>query len=79
MGMETISSFFQAASYPTWVGLGIALRLFVGMRQFNRRGWGGLQHFSNYFVGLLTLFVEGVLRWIGMILIVWGLLGWCFL
>lgn len=77
--METISNFFQAASYPTWVGLGIALRLFVGMRQFNRRGWGGLQHFSNYFIGLLTLFIEAILKWVGMILIAWGLLGWCFL
>lgn len=74
--METIISFFQSTSYPTLMGVGIALRLLVGMRQFNRRGWGGLQNFSNYFIGLLTLFVEGVLKWLGTILIVSGLLGW---
>jgi len=28
--------------------IGLAIRLLVGMRQFNRRGVGGLQHFNNY-------------------------------
>lgn len=77
--METITSVLQSASYPIWVGIGIVLRLFVGMRQFNRRGWGGLQHFDNYFIGLLILFMETMLKWLGMILIAWGVLEWCFL
>lgn len=74
--MEAVSNFVQGLSYPTWVAIGIVIRLWVGMRQFNRRGWGGLQHFRNYFIGVLTLFLEGLLKWGSWGLIVWGLGAW---
>lgn len=71
--METIISFLRTMPNTVLIGMGIAFRLWVGMRRFNRRGIGGLQHFGNYFVGLATLFVEFLVRWTANILIVWGL------
>ncbi len=76
--METIIKLLQAMSFPTMFFVGSAIRLFVGMRQFNRRGLGGLQHFSNYFVGLITLSIEWVLKWTASSLMLWGLWGWFF-
>lgn len=65
-------------SYPTIVFVGLAIRLFVGMRQFICRGLGGLQHFNNYFVGLITLFIEWLLNGAALALMLWGLWGWLF-
>jgi hypothetical protein len=42
---------------------------------FNRRGLGGLQHFNNYFVGLITLSIEWVLKCAASSLMLWGLWG----
>lgn len=77
--MNTLSNMIQALSFPTLIVLGIGLRLIIGMRQFNRRGLGGLQHFGNYFIGLFTLFVEWVLKWLALGMIGWGLWQWIFL
>lgn len=76
--MEALIKLLQAMSYPTMVFVGLAIRLFVGMRQFNRRGLGGLQHFNNYFVGLITRAIEWVLKWAALALLLWGLWGWLF-
>ena len=76
--METIIKILEAMPYPTIFFVGLAIRLFVGMRQFNRRGLGGLQHFNNYFVGLITLALEWVLKWAALALMLWGLWGWLF-
>jgi len=76
--METIIKLLQTMSYPTMLFIGLAIRLLVGMRQFNRRGLGGLQHFNNYFVGLITLSIEWVLKWVAFALMLWGLWGWLF-
>lgn len=76
--MEALIKLLQAMSYPTMIFVGLAIRLFVGMRQFNRRGLGGLQHFNNYFVGLITLAIEWVLKWAAVVFLLWGLWGWLF-
>ena len=76
--METIIKLLQAMSFPTMFFVGSAIRLFVGMRQFNRIGLGGLQHFNNYFVGLITLSIEWVLKWAASSLTLWALWGWLF-
>lgn len=76
--MEALMKLLLAMSYPTTFFVGLAIRLFVGMRQFNRRGLGGLQHFNNYFVGLITLAIEWVLKWVALVLMLWGLWGWLF-
>lgn len=76
--METIINLLQAMSYPTMFFVGLTIRLFVGMRQFNRRGLGGLQHFNNYFIGLITLAIEWLLKWGALALMLWGLWGWLF-
>ncbi len=76
--MKTIIKLLQSLPYPALFFTGLGIRLLVGMRQFNRRGLGGLQHFRNYFTGLITLLVEGVLKWTGLALMLWGLLGWLF-
>lgn len=76
--METFIKLLQAMPYPTMFLIGLAIRLLVGMRQFNRRGLGGLQHFNNYFVGLITLSIEWVLKCAASSLMLWGLWGWLF-
>ncbi|MBN8789418.1 MAG: hypothetical protein DI535_30595 [Citrobacter freundii] len=76
--MEALIKLLQAMPFPTMFFVGLAIKLFVGMRQFNRRGLGGLQHFDNYFVGLITLFIEWILKWAAFALMLWGLSGWLF-
>ncbi|MBS1666478.1 hypothetical protein [Chitinophaga defluvii] len=76
--MEALMKLLQAMPFPTMFFVGLAIKLFVGMRQFNRRGLGGLQHFDNYFVGLITLFIEWILKWTAFALMLWGLWGWLF-
>ncbi|NCI46728.1 hypothetical protein [Sediminibacterium soli] len=76
--MEALIKLLEAMPYPTMIFVGLAIRLFVGMRQFNRRGLGGLQHFNNYFVGLITLAIEWVLKWAALALMLFGLWGWLF-
>lgn len=43
------------------IALGIGLRLLVGQRRFNRRGYGDSQHYSTYWSALLISTFEGVL------------------
>ncbi len=74
--METIIKLLHCMSYPTLFFVGLAIRLIIGMRQFNRRGVGGLQHFNNYFIGLITLSLEWILKWTATIMMLWGLVGW---
>ena len=76
--METLINLFQSLPFPALFFIGLAIRLYVGMKQFNRRGAGGLQHFSNYFIGLITLAIEWVLSWAALALMLWGLWGWVF-
>jgi len=76
--MEALIKLLETMPYPTMFFVGLAIRLFVGMRQFNRRGLGGLQHFNNYFEGLITLAIEWVLKWAALALMLWGLWGWLF-
>lgn len=68
----------QDISYPVAFFIGSGIRLMVGMRQFNRRGLGGLQHFCNYFVGLITISVEWLLKWVASALMLWSLWVWLF-
>lgn len=76
--MEALIKLLQGMPYPTVFFVGLAIRLFVGMRQFNRRGLGGLQHFNNYFVGLITLAIEWMLKLLALASMLWGLWGWLF-
>lgn len=76
--METLINLFKSLSFPALFFIGLAIRLYVGMKQFNRRGVGGLQHFSNYFIGLITLAFEWLLNWIALALMLSGLWGWIF-
>ncbi len=76
--METLINLLYNAPYHLLFIIGLVIRLFVGMRQFNRRGLGGLQHFNNYFVGLITLSIEWVLKWAASSLMLWGLWGLLF-
>lgn len=76
--MGTLINLLHSIPYSILFFTGLGIKLIVGMRQFNRRGLGGLQHFSNYFVGLVTLFAEWLLQWAAFALIIWGLYGWLF-
>jgi hypothetical protein len=76
--MEALIKLLQSMSYPTLFLAGLGIRLIVGMRQFNRRGLGGLQHFSNYFIGLITLSIEWILKCVALSMMLWGLWGLLF-
>lgn len=59
--------------------IGIALRLWIASRRFNRRGVGGLQHYSHFIIGLVIT----VLEWAGtiiatllIILGIWMMIPW---
>lgn len=50
--------------------IGLTIRFVIGRRRFNRRGVGGLQHFSSYSKGLVVGFIERMLMFVSVILIV---------
>lgn len=77
--MDNINVIFEPP-YFHWlmIGLGVMLLLVIGNRRFKRRGLGGLQHFRNYYWGLLILFLEAVFSLVGFALIAWGLLKLLF-
>lgn len=54
------------------VVLGIGLRLFISQRRFNRRGYGGSQHYSTYWSALLISTFEGILMILSALTIVSG-------
>ena len=56
------------------LALGLILRVFVGKRRFNRRGYGGAQHYNSYFSAILTSTGEGLLMIISALAIVSGII-----
>ncbi len=76
--METLIKLLHGTSFPMMFFVGLTVKLIVSARQFNRRGLGGLQHFSNYFIGLITLFIEWILKWGAVAMMLWGVWGWLF-
>jgi hypothetical protein len=71
--MEALMKLLQSTSSQAMFFVGLSIRLIVEMRQFSRRGLGGLQHFNSYFIGLITLFLERILKLIAFVLMLWGL------
>ena len=53
--------------------LGIGIRFSVGKRRFNRRGYGGAQHYNNYFSAILSSTLEGIMMIISALAIVSGI------
>ena len=53
--------------------LGILILFVIGMRRFNRRGLGGMQHYSNYIIAVITSILEWVLSKVAFLLILIGL------
>lgn len=53
--------------------IGIALRLFVSQRRFNRRGYGGAQHYTTYWSALFISTLEGILMIVSALAIVSGI------
>ncbi len=53
--------------------IGLIIRYIIGARKFNRRGLGGLQHFSSYGLGLLITAAEYIANIIGLLLILAGI------
>lgn len=74
--METFIVLLHRIPYPILFFIGLVIRLIIGNRRFKRRGVGGLQHFHNYYAGLIILFVEWVLKWLALTLMLYGLWGW---
>lgn len=55
------------------ISIGIGLRLFVSQRRFNRRGYGGAQHYSTYWSALFISTFEGILMIVSALAIVSGI------
>lgn len=51
---------------------GICLIYLVNRRRFNRRGMGGLQHFRNFEIAVITTFLEWIAKNAGVILLLLG-------
>lgn len=47
----------------------LLIRYWVGRRRFNRRGVGGLQHFSSYEKAMVTTFFEKLLMLVSLALL----------
>ncbi|MEO6283980.1 MAG: hypothetical protein ABIN80_09290 [Dyadobacter sp.] len=54
--------------------IGVGIRIFVGKRRFNRRGYGGAQLYNSYWSAALISTIEGVLMIISALSIVGGAL-----
>jgi len=76
--MEALFQYLITYRHAVIFIIAIVIRMVIGMRRFNRRGLGGLQHFNNYFTGLLTLFIEWLLWWAASIAILWAVADWLF-
>jgi len=78
-----MDSLFNTTSPKFW-GLaflitGTILLYHIGRRKFNRRGVGGLQHFRSYWIALLTVFMEWLIKWVAIALLAAGtflLINW---
>lgn len=66
------AAYYHQSGWAT-LALSITLLLIIGERQAKRRGLGGLQHFGNYYVGLLVLKLERLFKLTGYILLVTAL------
>lgn len=53
--------------------IGLALHYFVNRRRFNRRGAGGLQHYSTYGKAVVTTAFEKVLKLIAWAVTLFGI------
>lgn len=72
--METLDRYFDFNIYALcFMVIGFIIRYVIGRRRFNRRGIGGLQHFSSYGIGLITTIAEWLFKWIANLLIVIGI------
>ncbi len=54
--------------------IGVSLRYWINRRKFYRRNPMGLEGFSSYEKSVVTIFLEGSLKWISFGLIIFGLL-----
>jgi len=54
--------------------IGVSLRYWINRRKFYRRNLMGLEGFSSYEKSVVTIFLEGSLKWISFVLIIFGLL-----
>lgn len=72
--METLAKYLHFNIYAIcFIAIGLLIRYFIAKRRFNRRGIGGLQHYSSYGVGLVTTIVEWLFKWLGNILLIAGI------
>ncbi|MXN91115.1 hypothetical protein GR160_07715 [Flavobacterium sp. Sd200] len=73
--METITAFIKTHPQSlTLLGLALLIRFWVNRRRFNRRGWGGMQHFTSYGKALFTTAIEKILMLIAGVMMVAAIL-----
>ena len=67
--MHTMSNFMGGLLF---LGIGIAIQLYIGRRQFYRRNQAGIEEFSSYGKAVAATAFESLLGFVGGILIVLG-------
>ena len=67
--MHTMSNFMGGLLF---LGIGIAIRLYVGRRQFYRRNEAGIEEFSSYSKAVVATTFESLLGLVGGTLTVLG-------
>lgn len=71
--MELLFSLTTMSIYGlVLLAAGIALRMAIGKRRFDRRGFAGLQHYSSYWTGLLTTVLESLAAIVSALMILGG-------
>ncbi len=62
-----------------WIMAGaILVKIIIAARRFNRRGIGGLQHFTSFYAGLFTVMIEWFLSIAAVVAIIWATLQLLF-
>lgn len=77
--METLQKYTTANIYGLILfGLGVVICWVIGIRRFNRRGVGGLQHYNSYAQALITITIERIVKLMGIAAIIIGAILFIF-
>lgn len=71
--MNAVAHHFYTLPQGLWlIAAGLAIRIAIGRRRFNRRGIAGLQMYSSYARYLLTTMFEWLFNLLGLLLFLAG-------
>lgn len=72
--MNTLFEYILTVTPSHILCAGTGIRIVIGWRRFNRRGVAGMQHYSNFLIAVIIMFIEWVLNWTANGMILYALL-----